>query len=138
MLELSIGEVACQAGVQTSTVRYYESIGLLPIPQRVSGRRRYDADVLQQLALIQTAQRAGFTLDEARVLLHDILPSAAPKESWQGLVQRKLREVNTLMRQVEQMKTLLEDVMTCDGDELAECITITGQKYTQSNEGASL
>jgi MerR family redox-sensitive transcriptional activator SoxR len=134
MPELTIGQVARQAGVATSTVRYYESIGLLPEPRRVSGRRRYDPDVLQQLALIQTAQRAGFTLDEARVLLYDILPSAAPKESWQGLVQRKLHEVNALMRHVEQMRTLLEDVMNCDSDELADCIYVTGQKYTQSVE----
>ncbi len=131
MPELTIGEVARQAGVAPSTVRYYESIGLLPEPRRVSGRRRYEADVLQRLALIQTAQRAGFTLDEARALLNEILPSAAPKDSWQGLVQRKLHEVNVLMRQVEQMRALLEDVMNCDGDALADCIYVTGQKYTR-------
>lgn len=131
MSELTISQVARQTGLQPSAIRYYESIGLLPIPQRVNGRRRYDESVLHQLALIQTAQQAGFTLDEARVLLHDILPSASPRDSWQDLVQRKLGEVNALMRHVEQMKSLLEDVMTCDGAELAECIYVTGQKYTQ-------
>ena len=59
--------------MRTSTLRYYESIGLLPAPQRVSGRRRYDAGVLQRLEIIRTAQQAGFTLAELRVLFDDIL-----------------------------------------------------------------
>lgn len=131
MPELTISQIARQAGIQPSTMRYYESIGLLPPPQRRNGQRRYEESVLHQLALIQTAQQAGFTLDEARILLHEILPSAAPKDSWQDLVQRKLLEVNTLMSHVQQMKTLLEDVMNCDAPQLAECIYTTGQKYRQ-------
>ncbi|HLU10628.1 MAG TPA: MerR family transcriptional regulator [Oceanobacillus sp.] len=43
---LTIGEMANMIGVQTSTLRYYESIGILPPPRRVSGRRRYSRDVL--------------------------------------------------------------------------------------------
>jgi MerR family transcriptional regulator, redox-sensitive transcriptional activator SoxR len=42
MEELAIGEVARRAGIRPSALRYYESIGLLPAPTRVSGRRRYD------------------------------------------------------------------------------------------------
>ncbi|MFN8565769.1 MAG: MerR family DNA-binding transcriptional regulator, partial [Anaerolineae bacterium] len=40
---MTISEVARRVGVRTSTLRYYESIGLLPAPKRVSGRRRYDS-----------------------------------------------------------------------------------------------
>ena len=46
---LTIGEVARRAGMRTSRIRYYESVGLLPEPERISGMRRYDADVLQRL-----------------------------------------------------------------------------------------
>jgi MerR family redox-sensitive transcriptional activator SoxR len=58
--------VAQQAGVNTSLIRYYERIGLLPPPERVSGQRRYDAAVLRRLAVIDVAQRAGLSLDEIR------------------------------------------------------------------------
>ena len=39
---MRIGEVAQRAGVNTSLIRYYEEIALLPEPERVSGQRRYD------------------------------------------------------------------------------------------------
>ena len=38
---LTIGEIARQAETATSAIRYYEEIGLLPLPVRVNGRRRY-------------------------------------------------------------------------------------------------
>ena len=40
--ELTIGEVARRAGVATSSIRYYERIGLLPKPERPRGQRRYE------------------------------------------------------------------------------------------------
>ena len=126
---LTISEVARQAGVRSSTLRYYEMIGLLPVAQRISGKRRYEVSVLQRLAIIQTAQQAGFTLTEIRVLLDDILQSSTPTPQWRELVQGKLREVNSRLRQVESMKSLLEDVMQCNDPELADCIYVTGQKH---------
>ena len=68
---LAIGEVAQRAGVRPSTIRYYESIGLLPPPARVNGRRRYDAAVLERLRIVRTAQEVGFTLDEIRDLFRN-------------------------------------------------------------------
>lgn len=129
---MTITQVARDAGVRPSTVRYYESIGLLPEPRRVSGRRRYDPDILQRLALIHTAQQAGFTLAEVRVLVGEVLANEASAVQWQDLLQRKLHEVNALLVNVQNMKLLLEDIMDCDGDHLAECIVWTGQKYQKS------
>ena len=126
---LTISEVARQAGVRTSTLRYYEGIGLLPEAKRISGKRRYEDSVLQRLAIIQTAQQAGFSLTEIRVLLDEILQSSTPTAQWRELVQHKLREVNSRLRQVESMKSLLEDVMQCNDPELADCIFVTGQKH---------
>ncbi len=129
MAEFTISQVARQADLRPSALRYYEEIGLLSMPKRVNGRRRYDASVLQRLAVIQTAQRAGFTLDEIRILLNEILPSSAPQSQWHTLVQRKLAELNTTLLHIEKMKSLLEDVMRCEDDALADCIFVTGQKH---------
>ena len=60
--DLTIGEAARRAGIATSSIRYYERIGLLPPPERLHGQRRYDADVLGKLGFIGVAQSAGFTL----------------------------------------------------------------------------
>lgn len=127
--EMSISEVARQVGVRASTLRYYESIGLLPEPKRVSGRRRYDSEVLQRLEIIRTAQQAGFTLAELRVLFDEVLTSAAPPARWHDLVQRKVDELNRLLQNVQSMKSLLDDIMRCDDAELEDCIFWTGQKY---------
>jgi DNA-binding transcriptional MerR regulator len=56
--ELTIGEVARRAGKRASSIRYYESIGLLPTPRRVGGQRRYATETLRTLAVIDVAQRA--------------------------------------------------------------------------------
>jgi MerR-like DNA binding protein len=44
--QLSIGDVAREAGVSASRIRYYESIGILPAAERLSGKRRYRADAV--------------------------------------------------------------------------------------------
>lgn len=129
MAEMSISQVARQVSVRPSTLRYYESIGLLPAPQRIGGRRRYDASVLQRLEIIRTAQQAGFTLAELRVLFDDVLTNAAPLARWHELIQRKVQEMNRLLQNVQSMKSLLEDIMHCDDAELEDCIYWTGQKH---------
>jgi MerR family redox-sensitive transcriptional activator SoxR len=126
MAQMMIGEVAQQVGVRASTLRYYERIGLLPVPARVSGRRQYDASIVQRLEIIKTAQQAGFSLDETRLLLDDILPGTASSAQWHDLFQRKLEELNTLLGNVQSMKLLLEDIMACDDEQLEECIYQTG------------
>jgi MerR family redox-sensitive transcriptional activator SoxR len=134
MAEMTITEVASQTGIRPSALRYYESIGLLPAPAREGGRRRYDESVLQRLEIIRTAQQAGFTLDELRILFDEILDSADPGVQWHDLIQRKLQELSALLNNVVSMKRLLEDIMECDDAELAECIYLTGQKY-RTGEG---
>ena len=130
--EMSISQVARQVGVRASTLRYYESIGLLAAPKRVSGRRRYDAAVLQRLEIIRTAQQAGFTLAELRVLFDEVLTNSVPLARWHELVQRKVDEMNLVLQNVQSMKNLLEDIMHCDDAELEDCIVWTGQRHKQS------
>lgn len=66
---LAIGAFAKAAGVGVETVRYYQRLGLLPVPASGAGIRRYGPDDLKRLRFIRSAQRAGFTLEEARELL---------------------------------------------------------------------
>jgi MerR family redox-sensitive transcriptional activator SoxR len=55
--------------MSASRIRYYESRSVLPEPERIAGKRRYSHDVLRRLAIVDAAQRVGFTLDEIRDLL---------------------------------------------------------------------
>lgn len=129
MAELSIHDVTQQTGLRPSTLRYYEELGLLHPTRRVSGRRQYDESVLQRLELIQTGQQAGFTLAQVGVLLHKVLDSEPGGGGWHELVARKLREMDAMLHNIQTMKRLLEDIMDCDDDSLADCIVLTGQRY---------
>jgi MerR family redox-sensitive transcriptional activator SoxR len=110
--QLTIGEVANLAGVQTSTLRYYEDIGILPAPQRVNGQRRYSREVLVVLAVIQLAKDANFSLTEIKDLLYGA--TGRPSERWQQLAQRKLEEINAVIARAEDMKQLLEEALESD------------------------
>src|SRR4051794_8707574 len=113
MDEWTIGEVARRAGLRTSAVRYYESLGILPPPKRVNGRRRYDSSVLGHLAVIQVAQQAGLTMAEIDVLLHGFAVDVPPSARWRALAQQKLPEVEALIGRAQAMKRLLEDGLNC-------------------------
>jgi DNA-binding transcriptional MerR regulator len=65
-----IAELAAQVGVPTSTVRYYERVGLLASPARTpSGYRDYDTDAAAQLLFISRARRMGLSCDQVSELL---------------------------------------------------------------------
>lgn len=114
MDELTIGEIARMAGVATSTLRYYESIGLLPSPKRVSGQRRYTREVLQILAVIQLGKDANFSLPEIRALLYDDSNSRTLSERWKALARQKLDEIDAIIARAMEMKALLEEGLRSD------------------------
>jgi MerR family redox-sensitive transcriptional activator SoxR len=122
MTELTISEVARQAGIRASAIRYYESVGLLPPPQRVSGQRRYHPNILRRLAFIQAAQAVGFSVAEMQTLLHELGGGVPLSTRWQSLAQRKLSEVDALILRAQSMKRMLENGLHCGCPDLEQCI----------------
>jgi MerR family transcriptional regulator, redox-sensitive transcriptional activator SoxR len=119
--ELTIGEVARRAGVATSVLRYYERIGLLPPPERVSGQRRYDPDVLAKLGFIGVAQNAGFKLREIKELLDGTDGTGDLGTSIRSLSTQKLDEVEALLERTLVMKGWLEKAKDCGCSTPEEC-----------------
>ncbi len=117
----SIGEIAKQAGIAPSTIRYYEQIGLLPPAQRLSGKRRYNASVLQKIGIIRLAQSAGLTLAEIDTLLHGFSLDTPPSQRWQSLAGPKLNELDDLLAHILSMRTVLESTLACDCPTLEDC-----------------
>src|SRR5918997_1773749 len=116
---MRIGEVARRAGVNVSLIRYYEEIGLLPSPARVSGQRRYDETVLRRLAVIDVAQRAGLSLDEIRELVeHGNDPM---NERLRELAARRLPEIDALIDRARRVRVWLEAATRCDCERLDDC-----------------
>jgi MerR family redox-sensitive transcriptional activator SoxR len=93
---LSIGDVARRAGLQPSAIRYYERIGLLPKPPRAGGRRRYDADILERLAMVRFAKQVGFRVAEVKILLGGVV-GRPPPEQWRKLAHAKISDIERLI-----------------------------------------
>jgi DNA-binding transcriptional MerR regulator len=117
--QLTIGEVARRAGVKASTVRYYETFGVLPEPERVGGQRRYTVDVLRRLAIIDVAQRAGCSLEEIR----DLFSAAddAASQRLRALAEHKLPQIEALIERAQAVHRWLEAASACDCESLYVC-----------------
>ena len=118
---MTIGAVAAQAGRRPSAIRYYEQIGLLPRPDRVSGRRVYGPDTVRTLAVIGTGQRAGLTLDEIRTLLSATPDDQAATDRLRKVAIRKLPQVKELIERTELVRDWLEAAARCECPTLDEC-----------------
>jgi MerR family transcriptional regulator, redox-sensitive transcriptional activator SoxR len=119
--ELRIGEVATATGVATSTLRYWESKGLLTA-QRMRGQRRYGPEALERVALIEIAKATGFTLAEIRVLLAGLSDQAPPPEVWGQLARRKLPEIERKLDETRAMKRMLQAGLRCQCVTLQDCL----------------
>jgi MerR family redox-sensitive transcriptional activator SoxR len=118
---LSIGELSRRSGRRPSAIRYYEEIGLLPVPVRVSGRRRYREEVVRDLAVIDTAQRAGLSLDEIRLLFAAEPGNRRAVEALRGVAERKLPEVTAAIERSLVVQRWLEAAARCECPSLDEC-----------------
>ena len=94
--------------MRTSTLRYYEQIGLMPAPPRAGGQRRYDGEHLRRAHMLVAARRLGFSVRALLSMIHaprERLNSAALLRS-----QRLHAEAAAISRQAEH----LERLAACD------------------------
>ena len=120
-----IGEVAQRAGIATSAIRYYEKEGLIVKADRQGNARVYGPDIFGQLALIEMAKKAGFTIAETRDLVRGISRSTPPGPRLQAMAKKKLIEVEGRIAEAERMRILLQKMMGCECPTFEEC-TRTG------------
>jgi MerR family redox-sensitive transcriptional activator SoxR len=132
---LTIGEVASQTGIAASAIRYYEREGLIPKAQREGGKRIYDEEILDRLALIGAAKAAGFTVAEIRTLLSGFARRTPPGPRWRKLAESKLTELDVRLAEVLQMKRVLETVTRCDCPTLEECSRAIRGDATRAETG---
>ena len=114
---MPIGQVARQAGLRTSAIRYYERIGLLPAPERSGGRRRYGPEVLERLTVIRFARANGFPLREIRSLLGGRPYSARLR----GLAREKIRSLDQAIQRARAMQSVLRSALRCRCMDVTEC-----------------
>ncbi len=117
MNSLTIGKVACQAGVGVETVRFYEREGLIEEPpRRASGYRQYPPETPARIRFVRRAKELGFTLKEIKELLS---LRASPNSRCTDVRQRaeaKIEDIEQKIRDLQKMKKALTQLTAaCDG-----------------------
>lgn len=104
-----IGELAERTGVETTTIRYYEGIGLLTEPDRTPARYRdYDETAVARLRFIRAAQSVGLTLGEIREVLGFRDRGEMPCRHVATLIERHAAELTERITALEEMRRDLE------------------------------
>ena len=107
---LPIGELARRAGVTASALRYYEELGLLPAPARISGQRRYPGSAARLVAAILLYRDAGFTLAEQKALM--TARDGTPGDR-RHLMQRKLAELDEQIATAQAAREAISHGLHC-------------------------
>jgi DNA-binding transcriptional MerR regulator len=108
-----ISELAERVDVPTSTVRYYERIGLLDAPVRSgSGYRDYDEDSANRLLFVTRARRLGLSCEQITALLPvwDGTNCAAAGERVGRLVEEKVSEIDARIAELQAFSAQLAEV----------------------------
>lgn len=116
--QLTIGELASRTGVATSALRYWEELGLLPAPARVSGQRRYPPSAVGLVGVVLALRNVGFTLREVKAFSAS---RSLAGDGWRELYQRKLTELDQRIAQAQVARTAIAHGLACPHEDIFEC-----------------
>ena len=120
---MNIGRAAEVTGVPAKTIRYYESVGLIPPPVRTDGGYRdYSHDELHTLGFIKRARRLGFSIKDIGGLLDLWRDHNRASAEVKAITERHLEEITARIAELESVKrTLLHLSNRCHGDDRPDC-----------------
>lgn len=127
--QYTISQLAKAADVPTTTVRYYERIGLVEPEDRSYGNYRlYSDESLDKLNFIRAAQATGFTLDDVRALLSDEAGDTPTCGSVQGLIEERLGDIEQRLKDLRQVRKVLKKALEqCQKQKKSECCLVVSK-----------
>lgn len=120
---LPIGALSDATGVKVPTIRYYESVGLMPTAPRSDGNRRlYDEDAVRRLRFIRHARELGFEVGDIRQLLDLSDQPDRPCRDVDAIAQRHLIEINSRIKRLKSLKAEVARMIgECSRGRVSEC-----------------
>ena len=102
---MRIGELARRLNLNPRTLRFYESIGLLPEPTRTpSGYRDYSEEDLERVTFIRSAQRLGLSLEDIREILAFRDRGELPCEYVLKVIDKEAEDLRTRIMEMQQLR----------------------------------
>lgn len=122
-VSLSIGELSRLTGVNIETIRYYERIGVMPVPPRTEGGQRiYGEDHLKRLAFVRRSRELGFSLDEVRALLGLVGSHALTCAEVRNMARGHIVDIRQKVKDLKRLDRVLTDLAAqCHGKKVPEC-----------------
>ena len=119
----SIGALSKATNVKVTTIRYYESIGLLAEPERTeSGRRVYGKETFERLRFIRHARDLGFEIDAIRELIELQASEEQDCSHVDGIARRHLTGVRNRIERLRSLENELERMLDqCRGGKIEQC-----------------
>jgi len=114
---LDIGVLSKRCGLPTSTLRYYEEIGLIRSVARNGLRRQFESPVVTQLALISLGKLAGFSLDEIKGMFTKKGAPQLPRPE----LHRRADELDEKIRDLLRLRDALRHVADCPAQTHMDC-----------------
>ncbi len=120
---VAIGGLSQKTGCHIGTIRYYETIGLLPKPLRSEGGHRlYGADQIKRLVFIRRSRELGFSLDNIRGLLELVDRRRYTCQQVKAVTERHLESVREKVAGLRRLeKTLAGIAARCQGKAVPDC-----------------
>jgi MerR family mercuric resistance operon transcriptional regulator len=105
------------------TVRYYERIGLMPVPARTEGGHRvYSDEHRRRLAFVQRARTLGFGIEDVRTLLALSEPTRRSCSDVAPVAAAHLRVVRARIAELTKLEQLLTAAVSgCVTDDDLSC-----------------
>ncbi|WP_417820829.1 Cu(I)-responsive transcriptional regulator [Terasakiella sp.] len=120
---MNISKVSKLTGVSAKTIRYYESIDLMPEPARAdNGYRDYCERDVEILRFIQSARKMGFPLKDVGSLLELWQDKNRASRDVRELAKRHIEEVESRIKELEGIRETLKNLVDCcHGDDRPDC-----------------
>jgi DNA-binding transcriptional MerR regulator len=113
--EWSIGEVAEQFDLPTNVLRHWETVGLLRPRRDAAGRRRFSADDVVRVAVIQRSKSAGMSLEQIGVLLD------SEARGRHEVLQAHLDDLDRRMEEMRISREMTLHVFRCEAHDVTTC-----------------
>lgn len=134
MEEYTIGQFAKLLGVNKETIRYYENLGLIPLPEKKSnGYKIYTKQHVELMEVILIIKDSGFTLKEIKnlIMLQENNIDTQDNTVYKEILLRKIQLIDKKIRDLESLKQGLEKVVAdIENYNIRSCIEIKKNNLT--------
>lgn len=108
---MQINQLAQRVNLSSKTIRYYESIGLLPPPRRLpNGYRDYAETDVERARFVAAARDLDFSLDDIGEILDLRDRREAPCRVVLDLLQQKANDIKQRITDLQQLEAELREL----------------------------